>query len=152
MREIKKYIKKPSKPLQQMFNRLAETDIINKNTVYTGFIGRPWDHDIFPGCNTSYRAFKFNSFILKNNLKDSCCMIAGIPIEVQGFGRIDNNNVLFAKKFLNQESFFTHPVDSMDFGIMLVDSPGPEDETFIYNVEDVDFKLVRLPYRHTNVA
>lgn len=147
MREIKKHIKSPSKILQQMFNRLAETNIINQKREHIGFVGRDFDSDIFPGCNTSYKSFQFDSFILKKNLKDSCCMtIDGTPIEVQGFGIQNGEKVLFAKHFLNMENFFTQPVESMsNLGVMLVDPPG--EEIFTHKVTDVDYKLIRLPYQ-----
>lgn len=147
MREIKKHIKKPGKILQQMYNRLEETDQLNQKTKHVGFVGRPLDRDNFPGCNTSYKSFQYDSFILKSNLKDSCCMLSsGIPIEVQGFGVVNEENVLFGKHFENLENFFTEPIESMNnLGVMLVDAPG--NEIFIHKVEDVDYKLIRLPYR-----
>lgn len=148
MREIRKYVKKPNKILQQIHNRLFETNFLNVQSVNMGFGERILDNDVFPGCHTSYKSFKFNSFIIKNNLRDSCCMISGVPVEVQGFGIVNNVNVLFAKPFLNLENFFVEPVESMNtLGIMLVDAPAPDDEIFTYKVEDVDYKLVRLPYK-----
>lgn len=148
MREIRKYVKKPNKILQQIHNRLFETNILNVQSVNVGFGERILDNDVFPGCNTSYKSFQFNSFIIKNNLRDSCCMISGVPVEVQGFGIVNNVNVLFAKPFLNLENFFVEPVESMNtLGIILVDAPAPDDEIFTYKVEDVDYKFVRLPYK-----
>lgn len=147
MREIRKYVKKPNKILQQIHNRLFETNFLNVQSVNMGFGERILDNDVFPGCHTSYKSFKFNSFIIKNNLRDSCCTISGVPVVVQGFGIVNNINVLFAKRFLNLENFFVEPVESMNMGIMLVDAPGPDDDIFTYKVEDVDYKLVRLPYK-----
>lgn len=148
MREIRKYVKKPNKILQQIHNRLFETNILNIQSVNMGFGERILDNDVFPGCHTSYKSFQFNSFIIKNNLRDSCCFISGVPVEVQGFGIVDNVNVLFAKRFLNLENFFVEPLESMNsLGIMLVDAPAPDDEIFTYKVEDVNCKLLRLPYK-----
>lgn len=147
MREIRKYVKKPNKILQQIHNRLSETNTLNVKSANVGFAERILDNDVFPGCNTSYKSFKFSSFLLKNNLRDSCCMISGIPVEIKGFGSINNINVVFGKPFLNMESFFIEPLDSMTcLGIIVVDAPAPRAEILTYQVDDVDYKLVRLPY------
>lgn len=73
-REVKKHMKNHTKILQQINNRLEEIEVINDANVVIGLIGRPTarqiDQDIFPGCNSSYRGFKFGSFVLQTNIKD----------------------------------------------------------------------------------
>lgn len=151
MRELKKHVKKPSKILQQIYNRLEETNVLNQRSVNIGFEGRNFDSDTFPGCSTSYKSFQFDSFILKANLKDSCCMISGgIPVVIQGFGIINEEKVLFAKKFTKLENFFTEPVHSMiNLAVILCDAPSdsPEEEIFTYKITDVQYKMIRLPYK-----
>lgn len=148
MREIKKYIRKPNQILQQISKRLEEINVINDIKNPIGFVGRPraFDSDTFPGCTLSYKGFKFDTFVLKNNLSDSCCMLNnGDAIEVQMFGKINNEQVVFAKKFANLRNFFTYPMESAGgLGILLVDPPTPEQ--FVFKTEDVKYKFVRLPY------
>lgn len=152
-RELKKHVKKPSKVLQQIYNRIEEINIINeKNVNVNGLIGvaRQVDNDIFPGCNSSYKGFKYGSFILKNNLRDSSCLhSSGVPLQIQWFTRVNGAVKIIAKKFLNPRNFFTEPQESLkDLGIMLVDPPG--DELFMFDQQDVKHKFVRLPYRDYN--
>lgn len=152
MREIRKLVKKPNLILQQIHNRLEEIELVNDTNRKLGFIGNPqrYDNDIFPGCNSSFRAFQFDSFILKNNLQDSCCMlVSGTPIKIERFALYDDERVVFARHFLNVRNFFEAPVQSgMHLGVLLVDGI-PSEELFMHNINEIAYKLVRLPY-HDN--
>lgn len=149
-REVKKYTRKPTHILQQVYKRLEETEGLNqRNAEMLGFVGetRPIDNDLFPGCNTSYNSFKYNSFLLKNNVSDSCCMLhSGYAIKVCEFIENNNESLMVGKKFLNQRSFFEAPVDSAStLGVLLVSEP--IDELFVFKTEDVLYKYMRLPYK-----
>lgn len=109
-REVKKHVKNHTKILQQINNRLEEIEVINDANVVIGLIGRPTarqiDQDIFPGCNSSYRGFKFGSFVLQTNIKDNCCALnSNIPIEVQGFLKYEGEDYIIAKKFTNPRNW-----------------------------------------------
>lgn len=149
MREVRKLVKKPNRVLQQIHNRLEEIEFINDTNRNVGFVGnpQPYDNDIFPGCNSSYRAFQFDSFILKSNLRDSCCMLhSGIPIIVERFALYNDERVVFARHFFNIRDFFEAPVQSGRYlGIILVDNITSE-QLFMHNINEVAYKLVRLPY------
>lgn len=151
-RELKKHVKKYSKILQQINNRVEEIEVVNEINIDIGFVGPPRprliDQDIFPGCNSSYRGFKFGSFTLQNNLRDSCCLLTSsdIPVEVQEFVIHENEEYIIGKRFTNPRNFFTEPHESMDyFLIFLVHPPG--NEIFYFKREEVRCKLMRLPYR-----
>lgn len=150
MREIRKLVKKPNKILQQIHNRLEEIEFINDTSRTVGFVGnpQPYDNDFFPGCNSSYRAFQFDSFILKNNLQDSCCMLrSGIPIFIQRFALYNDERVVFARHFSNIRDFFEAPVESGRYlGVLLVDNIISNEELFMYHINEIAYKLVRLPY------
>lgn len=153
MREIKKLIKKPQQVLQQLYRRFAEIEAINETNRTQGLIGneRQFENDIFPGCNTSYKGFKYDAFVLQTNLQDSCCMLSsGIAVEIQEFTIHNGENVMLARKFYNICDFFTDVVSSKDvLGILLVD--GTEEEVFMYKVADVKHKFVRFPYKFLDV-
>lgn len=148
MNEIKKLIRKPNKILPQIHNRLEELNNINEKK-HLGFFGpaRPFNSDTFPGCTCSYKSFKYDAFILQNNLRDSAARLKnGTPIEVQAFAKYNGEDVIFAKKFQNLRNFFINPVESIAvLGIILCDKPA--DEMFMYNVNEIDYKYVRLPYK-----
>lgn len=153
MREINKHINKTNLILQQLSKRLEEINISNEkkqeNLEENGFVGapRPYDSDLFPGCTTSYKAFKYDAFVLKNNLSDSCCLLnSGQAVEIQHFLKIEDREVIVCKVFRNARDFFTEPIASCaGLGIMLVDGTG--DEEIAFDLTEVKYKLVRLPYQ-----
>lgn len=149
-REVKKYTRQPTHILQQVYKRLEETENLNQcNAEMLGFVGetRPIDNDLFPGCNTSYKGFKYNSFLLKTKESDSYCMLhSGDSVQVCGFIENDGENLMLGKVFSNTRSFFEAPVDSAsNLGILLVSQP--IDEVFVFKTEDVLYKYMRLPYK-----
>lgn len=150
MREIKKLIKKSNLVLQQVFKRLEEINQVNEYQRNIGFVGdqRPFQNDVFPGLNSSFRAFQFDSFILKSNMRDNCCYLRqGISIEIQEFAAWNEENVVLAKTFTNIRRFFDEPDDSLEeLGILLVD--GVSEETDMFLVADIKYKYVRLPYQN----
>lgn len=152
MREIKKLLKKPQQILQQLSKRLEEINTINENEIHIGFVGNPQmlRDDVFPGLNSSYKSFQFESFVLKSNLRDSCCYLRSAlgeeaSVEIQYFSVHNGEDVVLAKPFLNEQPFFNEPVDSLfELGIKLVD--GVMNNIIMYRVADIKFKYVRLPY------
>lgn len=84
---------------------------------------------------------------MKNNVRDSCCMLhSGDAIEVHGFIQHDGESFVLAKKFTNPECFFEAPVNSAStLGIILVSQPSQE--LFAFKTEEVNYKLMRLPYK-----
>lgn len=129
MREINKNIKKSNLILQQLSKRLEEINFANENdwngaNEANGFIGAPriYDSDLFPGGTTSYKAFKYNAFILKTSINDNCCLLnSGIAVEIKQFLKIDDREVIVCYRFLNPRIFFTEPIKSYEgLGIMLV--------------------------------
>lgn len=156
MREINKNIKKSNLILQQLSKRLEEINFANENdwngaNEANGFIGapRPYDSDLFPGGTTSYKAFKYNAFILKTSINDNCCLLnSGIAVEIKKFLKIDDREVIVCYRFLNPRNFFTEPIESYEgLGIMLVNGINyQEAEEEVFELTDVKYKLVRLPY------
>lgn len=150
-RELKKDIKSPTKILQQMHNRIEEINIVNEINVEIGYVGRQRprliDQDIFPGCNSSYRGFKYGSFTIETNIRDSCCLLnSNVPIEVKEFFNYNGEDFIVAKKFVNARDFFTEPLQSSTYlGILLVDPPNAE--LFYFKREEVKYKFMRLPYK-----
>lgn len=156
MREINKNIKKSTQILQQLSKRLEEINFANENdwngaNEANGFIGapRPYDSDLFPGCTTSYKAFKYNAFILKTKINDNCCLLnSGIAVEIKQFLKIDDREVIVCYRFLNPRNLFTEPIESYEgLNIMLVNGINYEQaEEEVFDLTDVKYKLVRLPY------
>lgn len=145
-REIKKLIKKPNQIIQQINNRLEEIATVNEIHSSNGLIGnqRRLDRDYFPGCNSSYRGFQFDSFKIVRNIKDSCCQLSnGQTVEVQDFVRQNDEIMIIVKLFVNKRELFAYPMSSLLLGIMVVD--GPEDELFMFRKDDILFKYMRLP-------
>lgn len=152
MRVIRKMIRKPNQIIQQLHKRSSEIEELNKIPEEVGFVGRPrpFDNDRFPECHTSYKGFRFDAFVLNNNINDNACMLSnGISVEVQGFGNYNGDQVIFARPYVNIRNFFTYPVVSSDgLGILQVDRP-IDFEYSVYSVTLVSYKYVKLPYHRS---
>lgn len=148
MSVINRMIKKKNKILQQLSKRLEEMSEANETHSVLGFQGprRPFNSDLFPGCTNSYKAFKFDTFTLKSNLADSCCMLNSLdPIQIVRFCRDETGSeVVIAKQFQNARDVFAEPVPSSTLGIYMVDCVS--DEEHVFPISDIAFKFVKLPY------
>lgn len=152
MRVIRKMIRKPNQIIQQMYKRVSEIEDINRIPVRVGLVGspRPFNDDRFPNCNTSYKAFQFEAFVLNNKINDNACMLLdGTSVEVWGFGVYNDENVIFARPYVNIRNFFTYPVDSSEgLGILQVDRP-TANENSVHSATSVHYKYVKLPYKNS---
>lgn len=145
MQEIKKIVRKCDQILQQINNRLAEQQHCNIQNKACGFVGLPIV-DPFPGCTSSYRGYLFDSFILKNNKKDSvCCISQDVAFLISGFGTKDNVDVIIGNRYLFSHPFFMCPVNSKTvLGILVVKDLSPIIEHI--PISEVLFKYFRMPY------
>lgn len=127
---------------------MEEVKHLKTEIVQSGFIfeGRP----LYPGC-PSYHGYKFDSFVLRNNLADAYCQISpDIKFRVERFVTLVNGeNVVVGKRFLNCEPFFEMPMDSREVGIFMCCELSQRLEVFPIN--QIQYKFVNLPYKNANV-
>lgn len=135
MQILKKMIRKPSQVLQQLVNRIHESEAHNiseKPTMRSKNI-------------SSTRQRSFGSFVLNNKLRDNHCMLKnGSIVEVKEFDK-ENKDCFYGYKYNYMTSFFENPINSMNgLGIVYVQEKDPELSAL--NLKDVYCKCMRLPY------
>lgn len=137
MQELKKNIRKPNKILQQLHNRIAEQTILSDARLNLGLVSP------FSGGNSSYRGYKFDSYILKNNVANGCCHITpDIIFNVEEFQDINGEECILGRRYQNKDAFFELPINSTDLGIFKISNLLDTRETFPINL--ICFKYVRI--------
>nr|CAI5838592.1 unnamed protein product [Callosobruchus analis] len=150
LHSLKKLIRKSEKPLEQVISRLTEKDAcksINKQSPVQPKTVLKGEHSNGPFCEvegTQFQQANFDNFIIKTSEADNCCALKnGSIICVSNFIKNANGIFVLGKKFDSVKDFYTVPCKSSTFNIYLVDSLGVFD---IWNLKEINYKCVRLPY------
>lgn len=103
MQCLKKKIRRPSKVLQQLPNRLAEEEIVCKTKSRK---------------NSSIK-YRFDEFELNAKKDaDSFCCVSGVPIKISEFTSNNSESFVHGYKCLDIQSFFETPINSLTLGIL----------------------------------
>lgn len=132
---LKKNVKKPSKILEQIFNRVQGENLISEPK-----------NNTFKEINGIIFSYSTCQYFCSIKCPDNYCFIQPhIPIKITGFKRNEQNFVI-GKRLINMQSFFTEPFNSASsIGICLVDSiPSEFEESF--KLEEIQCKCMCLPY------
>lgn len=136
LQSLKKCVKRPSKILEQVFRKVVEEKFCIKEKM--------------KGLNLLENKFYFNNSCLTTKAPDNICYIEpGIPVQVQGFSQ-ENGGTLVGRKFLNIQSFFKEPCDSITLGIFLVDSNISDDIDY-FQLSEIECKAVKFPFKKQTV-
>lgn len=136
MQHIKRQIKRPSKILQQLFNKLKFEDLIEPEKA-TGF-KMCYDKIISYTSDTAFLTLK-----KPNNY---CCIAPYTPIQITNFQQDKTGNkFVIGKRLQNLENFFTDPIPSMSSLGISIASIHPSKEEEIFNIEKINCKLLCLP-------
>lgn len=166
MPRLKKYVRKPEKPLHQLYNRIMEERAL------AGMVGRSESsvannpsngnfteaqklllrHDNGPlplGCvGPQFKGFKFSQHVtIKANKKDCTCMLHdNSVVKVENFAICDVSlePVLIGRKYEKLEDLYTYPCNSSFMNIFLASKLS---ELCFWPVSDIALKCVRLPFR-----
>lgn len=121
---IKKLLRKPDAPVQQVVKRLLEMSVRTPATRRTG-LQKP-HHDGPVPCNyTSYRQFEEfhgTACTVSLNLKDSCVLIDGKPAVVRNFLQHADEWLVVYQLFSDFQCFFNYPLPSDHLRIFSVSS------------------------------
>lgn len=142
LQNLKKKIKKPSKILQQLFNKLKYENLLESN--------KPQGFRIFNNKIISYSSD--NLFLSIKEPNNYCCIAPYIPIQVVNFHQ-DRNGKKFVigKRLTDVEDFFVDPVPSkISLGISIANLNINVVEE-IFDIENIICKLVRLPYENKSI-
>jgi hypothetical protein len=145
MQSIKGSIRNSNKILQQMFNRMEEEDCTEKvSKINNGFCEA--QKIPYKGCSTTYSAYQFNNFKLKNTIRDQHCVLKdGSHMMVENFSKKNTESVVIGRVYEKQfeEAFFQAPIDSREIGIYVVAKLADDLKT--YPISDILYKCMRLP-------
>ena len=144
---FKKYLRKPSLPLQQFSNRMREIQFhgtnIQYNVDFSIRVSRPLSND--HNCS-QYHKIEFNNISLGINVRDNCCIsVDGTICSIFNISKdSDNSYQLGIKKFLEIDDFYDIGITSSVLGVYKCARLSPE----ILNISpnQVRAKCYRIPF------
>jgi hypothetical protein len=148
---IKKLLKKPNSPLQQVHRRLfeyqnlqCELPIAKQNQTYLRM------HSNGPTVNgnakAQFKSVSFGGYLIKTDLANNTCMLKNRKV-IQIFNIVKKDDIGFivGKPFSNLRSLFTSPCDSMLLNIYTANYPKVEECYEEYPITTIDKKCIVLP-------
>ena len=152
---LKKLIRKPQNPLEQVIRRLSENtqnaaQIKNvewpqlKKQHYGGPIPEGFEHYL------QYQELYTKDFMLSTDIANSCFHVNGQIALVLNILQHGDMIFIVFRTYSDLNNFFTHPIDSSAIGICKV--KGLSEMVQVTNLSDVSGKCVKLPYRDTNLV
>jgi hypothetical protein len=152
---LKRLIRKPNFPLQQVIRRLSENHRLKFVVQNTPVLKR--EHFRGPiiqshqGHQVQYDELVTKNFCLRTTNGDKCITLkCGEIALVQNIVRIDKNVTIVYKKFNQLESFFSYPCQSSDLGIYKVSSLSTTNMSCL--LSDVLGKNILIPNNGFHVA
>lgn len=149
---MKKLIKTPNKPLQQIYRRINE--IKSFGSIDISFCNKPRyfiPHTTGP-YSPIYKQFKkllfndCNFCIYSYNSGNSYCSVSNnaiIQIHNILVRSDDGETFIIGRRFKTYKSFYTYPLDSTIFGIYIVDDLIEDLGT--WNIKDIAYKCIIFP-------
>lgn len=144
---FRKYCRKPNQPLQQIFNRMAEKRIHdrNDNRGVDSSIRVFMLHNNDGNNRPQYRKIQFNEISLSIDERDSCCILRdGSICIVCNIVMNDNSYHLAVKKFFEIDDFYNIGMISSAFRVYKCTALSSE--LFYINLDEVNAKCYRMPF------
>ena len=154
--KVKRMVRKPSFPLQQIIRRLSEQR--NSQTSKTPEHLYPIlkkQHNVgpLPFCLSNgiqYRSVVTPRFSIKLNHKDSCVRVEGKISVVKNIILRDAETFVVYQSFKNSDDFFDTPVPSGVLGIQIVHEL--DSSEFVCKLSDIQAKCTLLPHKRKYLA
>lgn len=156
MPRLKKYVRKPEKPLEQLYNRVMEERALSKHTCprthsipEAGKLAMRHENGPLPfGCvGPQYKSWRFSADVtIKANERDCTCMLKDKSIvKVVNFAvcAVSHQPVLIGQRYTSLEDLYTYPCHSSLINIFLVSKLS---NLHFWPLSDVVAKCVRLPF------
>ncbi|KAK6493020.1 hypothetical protein HHUSO_G2484, partial [Huso huso] len=151
---IKRMIRKPKYPLQQVIRRLSEKKCagqskqLKRGCKKEHFSG-PLPANILP-CFRQFKELHMDTFMISVNTGDNAILVDQNIFLVKNIIVVDDVTSLVCQKFSVKVPFFQYPVDSLKINIAFVKDP----QHYIVHlpVPDISAKVVLLPYNDGFVA
>lgn len=152
---LKKLLRTPHKPLQQICKRLVENKHSRKDTKTEKHSLIPLSSSLHfsgPTLNCQgmqYKEIKGYNFTLKNKLADNCIMLKNHRIIlVENFIYKDSELFILGKEFLHKVNFYNAPCNSSSFEIYNVSCLSPLN---CWSANEFLYKGILLPYKESHV-
>lgn len=151
MRFIKKLIRSPNLPLEQIYRRLGELnnlDLKFSHMLREKTIGLHERHFNGPlmkdSCGIQYKVYKFENFVLNLKSSDNCCKIGNDIVLIKNFIAVSNEEIkIVGCRFEMVEELYEYPCKSSILNIFKVKKLS---RFIIYDLKDISMKFVRLPF------
>lgn len=152
LQSLKKLLRKPEKPLQQIIRRKYELNNIPlHNNQSHCFPMLKKQHHLGPVINNisivmQYKEVILSKFILKITKPDNCCYTVNKKIIIiKNIVSTTDGILLIAQEFLSLEDFYIKPCKSSSLGIYSAKNFGP---LTLWRIDDICNKCVNFFFRH----
>ncbi|GBL68864.1 hypothetical protein AVEN_149116-1 [Araneus ventricosus] len=152
---MKKLLRTPHKPLQQICKRLLESKdlyehkIVRKHTVIPLASSLHFSGPTLKCQGVQYKEIEGHNFKLKVKLANNCIMLKNDKIILaQNFICKENQLFIIGQEFLHKTSFYSKPCESSTFKIYNVSCLSPLN---CWSVNEFLCKGILLPYKTSNV-
>ena len=120
--KLKKLIRKPHAPLQQVVRRLSERRLVVKPTPVDVL---QKEHCMGPVLSQfticrQYREYHQHEYTITLSCKDNCALIGSSVALVRNFLSVNSDMIVVYQKFSHMSSLYTYPVDSTEFEVYTV--------------------------------
>ncbi|CAI6351799.1 unnamed protein product [Macrosiphum euphorbiae] len=159
MGSLKKMLRKPDKPLQQIIKRYKEKCLLMSNTKYKyielHFTGI---HNRGPIIENSMKGLQFSSLKLENmtvktKVDADSYLITKDKKLIKVVNIISNerksDGILICKYFQNSYPLFLNPISSIDFDIYAVNNLSSE--LIWYHINDINKKIILIPHNNEQI-
>lgn len=143
MKTLKRYVKRPSKILEQIHTKIEKSKFKVK--------GQKNAVECKKDRHGKIIEVKTSTFCMTLKSRDKYCSLkTGVAVGIENFAEKNNEIFISAKRLLNRDNLFTEPVSSMDIlDIFISDSEDAALETYSFNL--IAYKLMHLPFKNTNL-
>ena len=148
--QLKKVIRNPRQPLQQLVRRLQEMQSFDAKARSSEFEHRVkmehWSGPLPSVCSNcrQYRRLETAQWTLSVKAGDNCMLLKdGTPAVVKNIVKMNDETLIICSEFENVSDAFLHPLPSSKLSICSV--TGESSRLFIISVDDVRCKCVCWP-------
>jgi len=162
LQSLKKFIRKPAFPLQQVIGRLRESTLYSCDSDETeaGSVSMSYakcqnDGNLLPDCLRYVDVLQLCKIngkcgTLSVSAGDNCVMIDDSVCIIRNIVIWQSDSYIVYERFTSHQSFFDYPLPSVKIGIYFVSALSGTLE--LLKVKDVTSKYVLLPYKSNFVA
>lgn len=157
MSSLKKLLRKPDLPLEQLYNRICEEkNVHSSHSPISDKFLFSMDHKEGP-LLSQCRGPQFQKVTTPNNAlqkgkRDSCCVLSdGSVVKTENIAHLSPSGkpCIIGHKFLKHRDLYTSPCASSTLGIFVVEQPSG---LSCWPLAAVDYKCVRFPFNMHHVV